>query len=296
MKNRYLLLLASLVTTASAQDALDAIKPFTATKLTAYASTDMDFKNGAGELDAYSIDFRTLVSKPLEFGDDYKLFAMFHYEATFLRYDRTPIGFPVQDEDLHTFQLPVYLVHYGKQSPWIYGAFVTPGLSTNFGHVDTDDIFIDAGVGAGYRFSDTLMVGAGVGVYDITGDPSFLPGLGLLWKPTECVSVELLGPTFSATYYAGSDWRFGFDVRSAGGRWNIDDNHQSRTLNLRSMRAGLSAQRRVYDTWWVEVGGGITFANRVDLTTHGGLGLNEADLKRLDEGPYGYVSFKKEFW
>jgi hypothetical protein len=140
------------------------------------------------------------------------------------------------------------------------------------------------------------MVGLGLGVYNVTGNPSFLPGLGLLWKPTDCISVELLGPTFSTTYYAGEDWRFGFDVRAEGGMWNIDNNHASRTLELRSMRAGLSVQRRITDGWWAEIGGGLTFANRLNLTTHGGLGLDEAELKRMDEGPYGYVSIRREVW
>lgn len=268
---------------------------FDAFRVSGYGNFGMGFDNAPGELDAYQVELYSFLSKPVSFGD-LSILPTFRYEGTFLRYDDTPPFFVVGDEDLHSIELPVYLLHMRQDSPWIFGAWVNPSLSTDFDHIDSDDIFVDLAIGAGYKFSERLYVGAGAAGFDLFGDESFIPGAGFVWMPTDEIMVRLIGATFVAEWEATEDWRFGLDVRSAGGKWNIDDNNQSRTLDFSSFRAGLHAQRRIVEDWWLEGGGGITFANELDLRTPAGLGLFENVLGDLDEGVYGYLAVRKAIW
>jgi hypothetical protein len=269
---------------------------FDAFRTSAYGNFGMEFDRSPGELDAWQAELHTFLSKPISLGRDISLLPTFRYEGTFLRYDGTLPGFPVGDEDLHSLEFPIWLLHSANDSPWICGAWLKPSLSSDFDHIDSDDIFVDAAVGAGYKFSDSFYLGGGVALFDAFGNESLIPGPAFLWAPREDLRFQLLGPAFTATWDATPDWRFSFDVRSAGGVWNIDDNNQSRTLDFSSYRAGLHVHRRICETWWVEGGTGITFGNEIELTTPDGLGLNEAVLGDLDEGVFGYLAVKKEVW
>ena len=264
-------------------------------RASAYGNFGMEFEGSPGELDAYQVELQSFLRRPLSFGN-LSLLPTFRYEGTFLRYDGTPALFPVGDEDLHSVELPLYLIHTTRNSPWIFGAWLKPSLSTDFDHIDSDDIFVDLALGAAYKFSDRLYLGAGVAGFDLFGNESFVPGPGFIWMPTDEIAVRLIGATFTADWEATEDWRFGIDVRSAGGVWNIDDNNRSRTLDFTSFRAGLHAHRRIVDSWWVEGGAGFTFANEIDLRTPSGLGLNENVLGDLDEGLYGFLAVRKEVW
>ncbi len=276
--------------------ALDALKQLTSSRVDIYGSGGADFKNGAGELETLTFSARSFLSEPISLGGDWSLIPTFVYEATLLRYDDTPAGFPVRDEDLHTLQLPLYGLRYSEDSPWIFGTYLRLGLSTDFDHIDGDDLFFDAGVALAYRFNDKFIAGIGAVVLDAFGDDTLIPGAGFIWSPCENVSVSLLGPVFLASWNASENWRFNVDVRYAGGTWNIDSNDRSRILTFRSYRAGLHAQRRLWDQWWLEGGAGVTFANKVELKTPGGSGRFESTLDRLDEGYYGYLALKKEIW
>ena len=268
---------------------------FDAFRVSAYGNFGMEFDNNAVELDAYQVELHTFLSKPLTFGD-FSLLPTFRYEGTFLRYDGNTPVFPVGDEDLHSLELPLYLIHMKQGSPWIYGAWIQPSLSTDFDHIDSDDIFLDLAVGLGYKFSDCLYVGVGAAGLDLVGNESLIPGAGFIWMPTDEIMVRLVGATFVAEWQASENWKFGADVRSAGGVWNIDDKNQSRTLDFTSWRAGIHAQRRLVDTWWLEGGAGFTFANEIELRTPDGLGLFETTLGDLDEGVYGYLALRKAVW
>ncbi len=293
MNLRHLFLAAALCQPALS---FDALKQLASTRIDAYGSTGMDFENGAGEVETFTFSARSFLSEPISLGGDWSLIPAFVYEATLLRYDDTPAGFPVRDEDLHSIQLPVYALKYSEDSPWIFGAYLRLGLSTDFDHIDSDDLFIDIGAGVGYRFNDKFTAGIGAVVLDTFGDDTLIPGPAFLWEPCEHISFSLIGPIFLATWQAGEDWRISLDARYTGGTWNIDSNDRSRALTFRSYRAGLHVQRRLWDQWWLEGGAGITFANKVELKTRNGRGLFEPALDRLDEGYYGYLAIKKDIW
>jgi len=293
MNFRHLALIVALCQPAFA---LDAIKLLSSTRIHAYGSGGMDFENGAGELETLSFGARGSLVDPFVVGNDWTIIPTVSYEATFLRYDGTPAGFPVGDEDLHALHLPVYALKASLSSPWIFGGFFRAGLATDFDHITDDDLFFDMGAGVGYRINENLTIGAGAVVLDIGGDDTFIPGIGFVWQPCDPVTFSLLGPVFRASWDPDEDWRLSLDVRLSGGTWNIDSNGDSRLLHLRSWRAGLHAQRRLADEWWIEGGAGVTFANKVELMSRGGHGRFESTLDRLDNGWYGFLAVKKEIW
>lgn len=288
--------LALAVAICQPASALDALKQLSSTRVHAYGSGGMDFDNGAGELETLSFGARSFLTDPFTVGRGWSIVPAVSYEATFLRYDGTPGGFPVGDEDLHAFRLPIYALKADSSSPWMFGGFFRLGLATDFDHVTSDDLFFDVGGGVGYRLSDRFTIGAGAVVLDIGGDDTFIPGIGFIWQPCDPITVSLLGPVFRASWDPSEDWRLSFDVRSSGGTWNIDSDGDSRLLNLRSWRAGLHAQRRLTGEWWLEGGAGLTFANKVELMSRGGHGRFESTLDRLDNGWYGFLAVKKEIW
>lgn len=269
---------------------------FDAHRASGYGAFGMEFDRSLGELDVWQVELHTFLSQPVNFGPGFSLLPTFRYEGTFLRYDGTLPGFPLQDEDLHSIELPLYLIHTTPSSPWIYGAYLRPALATDFDHIDSDDIFVDAALGAGYKFSDSFYLGAGLAIEDAFGNEELIPGIAFLWAPTEDLTFQLLGPVFTGVWEATPDWRVGVDIRAAGGAWNIDDNNRSRTVDFSSYRAGVHVHRRLVDDWWLEGGAGMTFANEMNLKTSSGLGLNEAVLGDLDEGVYGYLAVRKAMW
>ncbi|WP_265594805.1 DUF6268 family outer membrane beta-barrel protein [Haloferula sp. BvORR071] len=287
------------ITTATSTATTEEHNPllmFDAFRVSGYGAFNMEFDKSLGELDVWQVELHTFLSKPINFGPDLTFLPTFRYEGTFLRYDGTLPGFPLKDEDLHSIELPLYLIHTTPSSPWICGAYLRPALATDFDHIDSDDIFVDAAIGAGYKFSDSFYLGAGLAIEDAFGNEELIPGLAFLWSPTPDLTFQLLGPVFDAVWNATPDWRVGVDIRAAGGAWNIDDNNISRTIDFSSYRAGVHVHRRLVDTWWLEGGAGITFANEMNLKTPNGLGLNEAVLGDLDEGIYGYLAVRKEVW
>jgi hypothetical protein len=134
---------------------------FDAFRVSAYGNFGMEFDRSPGELDAWQAELQSFLSKPIPLAGDLALLPTFRYEGTFLRYDGTLPGFPVGDEDLHSLEFPLWLLNYSERSPWIYGAWLKPSLSTDFDHIDSDDIFLDAAIGAGYKFSDRFYPRAG---------------------------------------------------------------------------------------------------------------------------------------
>jgi hypothetical protein len=181
-------------------------------------------------------------------------------------------------------------------SPWITGALISPSLATDFDSISGDDFFLDLAVAAGYRFSGDLIVGAGVGALNVTGDTAVYPGIGFLWNPSADTHVALFGPNLRAGWDLTDSWKLGFEVRPNGGIWNIDTTAGSRNIDFDSFRVGLSSSHRLTDKLWITYGGGMTVANALNITNTDGSDLYKNVLDDLDEGFYGFVSLNLKEW
>jgi hypothetical protein len=85
--------------------------------------------------------------------------------------------------------------------------------------------------GASYRFSETLTLGPGIGVFDeLEGDASFIPILIVDWKITENLSLETgrgfaasRGPGLQLRWQPVEDWQFSTGARYEKRRFRLDD-------------------------------------------------------------------------
>jgi len=85
--------------------------------------------------------------------------------------------------------------------------------------------------GATYRFSDTLSIGPGLGVFsEIEDDTSVFPILLINWKITDTLSLETggslaasRGPGLQLTWQQSSRWRFALGGRYEKSRFRLDD-------------------------------------------------------------------------
>jgi hypothetical protein len=259
-------------------------------------SFGMEFDNSPAEVDDYAFQFSSFLAQPVELFAGYSLLPYFQYEANFLRPDGVPLGIPLGDEDLHEIELSLFIYKMETGSPWISGAWINPSLATDFESVSGDDFFLDLAVAAGYRVTDTLVLGAGIGALNLTGDTAVYPGIGFFWQPTEDLYATLYGPNFRAGWDATDSWKLGFEVRPNGGIWNIDTAAGTRNIDFSSFRVGISSSHRLTEKLWLTYGGGMTVGNSLNITNTDGSDLYKNTLDDLDEGFYGFVSLGIKSW
>ncbi len=259
-------------------------------------SFGMDFDNSGADLENYAFQVAAFVAKPIDLFAGYSMLPYFQYEANFLRPGGVPLGIPLENEDLHEIELSMIFYKMESGSPWITGAMISPSIATDFQSVSGDDLFLDLAAAAGYRFSDNLIVGAGVGALNVTGDCAVYPGIGFFWKPTDDTQVALFGPNFRAGWDVTDSWRLGFEVRPNGGIWNIDTTGGSRNIDYSSFRVGLGSSHRLTEKLWFSYGGGMTVGNSLNITNTEGSDLYNNTLDDLDEGYYGFISLNLRNW
>lgn len=259
-------------------------------------SGGMDFDNSAAEVDDLTFEAGAFLSKPVDLFAGISMLPYFKYEAHFLRPDGVPAGIPLGDEDLHQLDLSFYLYRMESGSPWISGAWIGPSIASDFESVSDDDFFLNLAAGAGYRFSDKLIVGAGVGALNLTGDTAVYPGIGFFWNPSDDIFVALYGPNFRAGWELTDSWRLAFEVRPNGGIWNIDTVGGSRNIDFSSFRVGLGSSHRLTEKLWLSYGGGVTLGNALNITSTDGSDLYKNTLDDLDQGFYGFVSLGLKAW
>lgn len=257
-------------------------------------SAGMDFETGNGELQSTRFDASSFLSKPISLGGDWSVIPMLRYRATILETDGAAPGFPLDDETLHQLGLQGFLVNMNSQSPWIYGLWGRASLATDFQHIDGDDFTYDLAVGAGYRINKSLIVGLGVGVFELNGDTTILGGPGFDWQVNDKIHMGLYGDTFSASWHPSEDWVFSLRAEPGGGTWNIDGTlGRSERLDFRSYLIGVYAERRICDNLWFNVGAGVSAFNRVELGSTSGITTFK---DHPDEGWFVYTGVKLMDW
>jgi hypothetical protein len=259
-------------------------------------SFGMDFDNSGADLENYAFQVSAFVSKPIDLFAGYSLLPFFQYEASFLRPGGVPLGIPLEDEDLHEIELSMFLYKMESGSPWITGAMISPSIASDFDSISGDDFFLDLAAAAGYRFRDNLIVGAGVGALNVTGDCAVYPGIGFFWNPTDDTQVALFGPNLRAGWDVTDSWRLGFEVRPNGGLWNIDTAGGTRNIDFTSFRAGLVSSHRLTEKLWLSLGAGMTVGNSLNITNTEGSDLYKNTLDDLDEGYFGFISLNVRDW
>lgn len=283
-------------TSSVASSGIDFMDVLNAAEVKYLGSFDMDFDNSVGDLETHAFQASAFLSKPIHLAADWQLIPQLSYEAMLMSSDGPVPSFILRDEDLHELELSLYLIRMKATTPWVYGAWINPALATDFQGLSGDDFFLDLAGGVGYRINDRLIVGAGVGALNVTGDTKFYAGPGFFWKPTDQTLVALYGPNFRATHEITPEWRVGFEVRPNGGIWNIDTALGSANIDYSNFRAGLTSAHNLGGELWLSYGAGLTFGGDINVTTTDGSKVFQNQLDDLESGLYGFVGLDLKTW
>lgn len=248
----------------------DANAPSARLQVSGTSEMDFDAMRGGFSLDRVLVE--TPLGSTLHINDCNALSFGLRYEGTWLDTD-TFIG----NNDLHDLRVSGMWLHHQPGSRWSLLAAVSPGIASDFGHVDGDDFSLNWKAGLRYAVSDSFALIAGLGSDNSTGDDGVFPALGFQWQATDKLYLSLVGATFTATYQPSDDWLWRFGVWSAGGIWNVEQNGAGFDVNLTSYRAAVGVERRLRDKVWLTVWAGTTFANELEIETAGGGGVFRDD-------------------
>jgi hypothetical protein len=253
----------------------------------------MDIKTGPGEVDSYSLAARSPLGKPIRLGDHGLLMVGLAYEATALRIDGTTAGFPLPDADLHQLEFPLIARWQRPGSPWTITAGLSPGLATDFDHLDGDDFHLGGRLVFQRAVNDRFKIGFGAAVIRSLGSDAVLPAVGFEWRPVDDWQIELVGPYFNIWWQPSDDWLTRFTAGPGGGFWNVDWNNLSRDLSLSSYLVGFSVEHQLADGVWLTGGVGISLANHLELKTTGGLTTFKTGL---DDGYFASLGLRVAAW
>lgn len=270
-----------------------------ALSLRAKYSSGMDLDNSPAEFDFTEISLLAFITKPIRLGGNWSAIAYLDFRASKLDFDGSPLIGTVVDDletDLYRVGLPFALYHNAPGSRWTYGAWVSPAISSDFDHIDSEDFFLDAAVAVAYQVNEKLVVGAGVYASDTLEDASIYPGIGFAWTPNDDWLLTFYGPRFIARRDINDRNQIGCEVSSNGGTWNIDAKNISTKLNLRSWRTGIYYRYNITGELWLQAAAGYTFANKLDLQTRGGVDLFPTQLGDASGAPYAFVGLSVARW
>ncbi|MGB6223424.1 DUF6268 family outer membrane beta-barrel protein [Haloferula sp.] len=262
-------------------------------------SSGMELDNSPVEFDFTELSLAAFLTKPLKLGGDWSAIAYLNFEASQFEFDgNPPIGTVIDDieSDLYRIGVPIVVLNTSANSPWSYGAWISPSISSDFDHVDSDDFFLDVAIAAAYQVNDKLLVGGGVFASDILHDPFVIPGIGFVWTPREDWLVSFYGPRFVARRDINDRNQIGFEITNNGGLWNIDSGNASRRLDFSSWRSGLYYRYNVAGEIWLHAAAGFTFANELQVQTRDGTDLFPNQLGDADPSPYVSLGISLARW
>ena len=253
----------------------------------------MDIKTGPGEVESFSLSARTPLGKPIRLGDHGLLSIGLAYETTALRIDGTAPGFPLPDADLHQIEFPLIARWQQPGSPWTITAGLSPGIATDFDHIDSDDFYLGGRLVFERVVNDHFKLGFGAAVIRSLGNDAILPAVGFEWRPTDDWLLELVGPYLNLWWQPADDWLARFGAGPGGGVWNVDWNNLSRDLSLSSYLVGISVEHQIADGVWLTAGAGASFGNHLELKTTGGLTTFKTGL---DDGYFASLGLRVASW
>ena len=204
-------------------------------------------------------------------------------------------------EDIHTISFGVPL-RFGINEQWT--AFMIPTLRSTGESSAQFDETVTGGVlgGVSYRFSDSLTIGPGIGVFSqLEESATIIPILLIDWKITEQWSLDTgrglgatLGPGLTLNYQPNRMWRFGIGGRYEKLRFRLDKN--GATANGvgedSSFPLFVSTTYNVNPKTNVSLVGGLELGGKMKLEDEDG---KEIEDESYDSGLFFGVTFNSRF-
>jgi hypothetical protein len=165
-----------------------------------------------------------------------------------------------------------------------------PGYSSDLGGASGDDPWsISAAAGAGYVYSPTLRLFAGVFYsHGVDDDDYVIPGVAFTWRPHPDWEAYLLPPIGGVSYSLNDNWLIGLFGRYDSTAWAVggDGADPDVAVTMRSARVGLKLEGRLWERFWVFGAGGYSFGRELEIESTGGRSLLDEDI---DGSPFVQV-------
>jgi hypothetical protein len=229
------------------------------------ASGEQEFEDGDGGLDLVTGRVRV----PLwayDFGGGTLLGASCTYNWAALGLGDT-LG--ISNLALHDVSLQLGLAHFPKaDAGWMGLAIASPGWASDFSAGSSEAFNFTGVLVAGYQFSPQLTAAvAGVYMHAI-GESVALPGVGVIWRPSQEWLVQATAPVFAVGYQASDSIRYSFSAYPAGGAWAVDrvgSGGEVEAVKLQGWRAGLGVEYRLDKHWRITAQAGMNFGGQLEL-------------------------------
>jgi hypothetical protein len=237
---------------------------------------DFDTLPGDVSVDEGSIFLPIL---PLSNGD-WRLITFLNYRVT--SFD-TSVPNLLPRDTLHSISLPVTLL-YDYSDKWAFGGMVMPALSGDLS--DAGDAFsFSAAVGAGYAQNPNLRWFGGVFYSSGFGEDLLVPGLGVMWRPANDWTVNILPPLANVSWRFHEDYFLSLVGRYQSTTWNVeaDAAGPDRDVNVRGLRLALALERRVAEHIWASLAVGYVFGREMEIENLGDTTLQKDDI---DAAPF----------
>lgn len=240
---------------------------------------DYDFPmalgGGAGDYSMH--EFRAFTPLPPVLTDTFVMVASLNYRVFDASFHTSALS---GTYDLNSVRLPVQAGWLSPTSPWVGILYLEPGIATDFHVINGDSLDLNAGIGAGYRFSPDLFVAIGAGYSRNYGDDNVFPGIVVLWRPGDRFTLTVSPDGVVPEWRLSDDWRLKMKMELIGGRWTMEDGDgNARVVRLTGGTASLFIEHRVFRQCWLAIGGGINALAGLRIEDGAGSELLEEGLE-----------------
>ncbi len=255
-------------------------------------SGSMDLKNGGGSVDY--LDGRALI--PLwgrELDPETFFGVMIGYGWASLDVDHT-LG--VNTLSLTTLECQFTAAHFPKTDQgWMGIGIISPGISTDFNHVTADDFSFSALGVWGYQFSPTFTLSA-AGFFNYSlGETTAVPGIGVVWRPSDTLIVQITPPIAAIGWTPLKDWTFSFSAYPGGGGWDVDregTGGKVESVKLECWRTGLGVERKIGEHLRISGQIGVNVGGKLELRDGSG---DKLFSENLDPSIFGLLGASYSF-
>jgi hypothetical protein len=184
-------------------------------------------------------------------------------------------------------------IRYRTDSNWTFIGVPSLRYSGERGASFSDSQLWGLFAGAAYRFSDSLTIGPGFGVFtDIEDSNSVFPILLIDWKISDTLSLRTgagleasRGPGVSLSWAPAEKWSFGLGTRYEKSRFRLDDSGPAPdgVGEDRSVPVAISAKYMPSRDLELTLLAGVEFAGRLRLEDRRGNRLSDSDY---DKAPF----------
>jgi hypothetical protein len=189
-------------------------------------------------------------------------------------------------DSLHTVALHLG-GEYHASDRLTLGIRVTPGLSSDFRSITTDDLRVPVALQAKYRVSQALTLTGGLAYTGQSHSIPILPVIGVLYLPTDKVTLAFGFPRTAIVYKKSRETELFLAAEFAGGEYGLHDSAiGADVIRYKDYRAVAGIEFPLLPVAKVNLSGGYAFSRKFEFYEG-----DRADV-RVKSAPFGRMEVK----